>query len=325
MKAADLASSKPLVHNLKTQSLRLAFLLFGVGCLLALVFAAGQATTALAQTPAPPGPQPNAEGQALFQSKCSGCHSIGAGKLVGPDLADVTKRRDLQWIKSFISDPNQLFATDATAQTLLQQFTLKMPNLGLSAAEVDALAAYLSNPGSGTAAAGGQTPALAGNSVRGQQYFSGEKALGGGGPSCISCHTVSGVGQLGGGGLGPDLTHALTRLSEPGLTAALQTIAFPTMLGPFTNHALAPQEVADLVAFLKQADKQPAVAAIIPGTVTANVGIIFGISLAGALVLFGVMLFFWPRQRESISSRLRNGRRIDLRNASPKVKRTQSS
>jgi len=41
------------------------------------------------------------DGQQLFQV-CSACHTIGKGKLIGPDLQGVTDRLDRDWLKSFI-------------------------------------------------------------------------------------------------------------------------------------------------------------------------------------------------------------------------------
>lgn len=46
-----------------------------------------------------------AAGKALFQGKCAGCHTIGGGKLVGPDLKGVTTTRDHEWFERFISAP----------------------------------------------------------------------------------------------------------------------------------------------------------------------------------------------------------------------------
>ncbi|HEX9116346.1 MAG TPA: c-type cytochrome, partial [Anaerolineae bacterium] len=129
----------------------------------------------------------------------------------------------------------------------------------------------------------------------------------GGGPACISCHTVAGTGVLGGGALGPDLTHVAQRYGEAGLAAALKNIAFPTMVGPFANRPLTAQEQADLVAFFKQIDQQqPPVPVIGPGALTVNAWLTFAIGLAGMAVLFLILLFFWPRQRQSVSERLRN-------------------
>ena len=67
----------------------------------------------------------------------------------------------------------------------------------------------------------------------------------------IACHSVSGVASLGGGGLGPDLTHVYQRLTPAGLAGALSTISFPTMIGPFQDKPLIPKETADLFTYLK--------------------------------------------------------------------------
>ncbi len=280
---------------------------------LMLVFLAGlSARVALAAPPGQTG-QAGPAGQAatgeqIFQSRCVGCHTIGQGRLVGPDLQGVTERRDPAWIKSFIADPSRLFAAnDPTALQLLQDSNgVKMPNLGLSAAEVDALVAFLAQPGGATGAAPA-APAAAGDPAAGQLLFMGSLPLANGGPACLACHSVSGTGALGGGALGPNLTHVAQRLSKPGLAASLQTIAFPTMIGPFANRPLTAKEQADLVAFLVQADAQAAPVPVwSPGAISANTWAMLGLGLAGAGVLFALLLFFWPRQRQSLSSRLRS-------------------
>ncbi len=53
---------------------------------------------------------PGGQGQAIFEQKCQGCHSIGGGQIVGPDLKGVTSRRDRDWLISFITSPDQLIA-----------------------------------------------------------------------------------------------------------------------------------------------------------------------------------------------------------------------
>ena len=255
--------------------------------------------------------QNGSPGETIFQTKCVACHTIGKGKLVGPDLKDVTARRDARWLKSFIADPNKLFAAnDPTAQQLLSESNnVKMPALGLTAAEVDALVAFLAGAGP---AAGGEAaltepgPALTGDPAAGRRAFTGELALTGGGPSCIGCHTVSSIGNLGGGALGPELTHAAQRYPGPGLAAVLGNIAFPTMIGPFANRPLTPQEQADLVAFLVEADQGWAsIPTFAAGAITANTWRVLGIGLTGAVALTVLLALFWPRQRQSASARLR--------------------
>lgn len=267
---------------------------------------------------AAPAGQGGTQGEAIFQSKCASCHTIGQGKLVGPDLKDVTARRDAAWLRSFISNPDSMFAAnDPTAQQLLQQFNgVKMPALGLSNAEVDAVIAYLAGPGPAAPVAPVAT-APAGDPAAGRLFFTGEMALSGSGPACIACHNVRGVGILGGGALGPDLTRVVQRLGEPGLAAALANIAFPTMVGPFANRPLTAWEQASLVAFLKQADQaqiaatgQSAPAQASPGAITIDTAWLLGIGLAGAIALTVVLFVFWRRQRQSISARLREAGRV---------------
>jgi cytochrome c2 len=292
----------PLHHRARVALVAMAGALFLLAILLATA-APGQAAPVLqAGTPGDQGAQ-------LFQTKCAGCHTIGNGKLVGPDLKDVTQRRDEGWLKNFVTDPSKVFAAnDPTATQLLGAYNgLRMPTLGLAPAEVDALIAYLRG-GNGPAVT--SSPAAnraAGSAAAGRSLFTGSVALSGGGPACMSCHTVQeGLGSLGGGSLGPDLTHVAARYSAAGLTAALNTIAFPTMLGPFTNRPLTAQEQANLVAYFVQVDQQgPPVANFSPGTLTAETWRMLGLSLAGTAALFILLMIFWPRQRLSVSERLR--------------------
>ncbi|HCC84588.1 MAG TPA: hypothetical protein DEP87_02810, partial [Candidatus Pacebacteria bacterium] len=44
-------------------------------------------------------------GKEIFTQKCSACHSIGKGRLVGPDLAGVNDRRSEGWLLKFIKSP----------------------------------------------------------------------------------------------------------------------------------------------------------------------------------------------------------------------------
>jgi cytochrome c551/c552 len=84
-------------------------------------------------------------GQEIFQSKCTACHTIGKGKLVGPDLEGVTSRREEGWLKRQIKEPDRLLAeNDPIATQLLQEANnIPMVPLGLSDAEVVAVIAYL--------------------------------------------------------------------------------------------------------------------------------------------------------------------------------------
>lgn len=84
-------------------------------------------------------------GQNIFEGRCAACHTIGKGKLVGPDLAGVTSRREESWLIRQIKEPDRLLAeNDPIAMQLLQEANnVAMVPLGLSDAEVVAVVAYL--------------------------------------------------------------------------------------------------------------------------------------------------------------------------------------
>ena len=241
-----------------------------------------------------------AGGKAIFEEKCIGCHTIGGGKLVGPDLKDVTQQRDPQWIKNFILDPAKVIASDADAQALLKEYNnLTMPALGLTTDQVDQLVEFLSDPGAFPTSSAPSAPAGAGDPETGKHLFTGERALTNGGPHCLACHTVSGTGSLGGGGLGPDLTNVVQRYGEPGLSGALKTIVYPTMLGPFQNRPLTSSEQADLLAYFKYANQWNApVMVITPGALTGEAVLVVAIGLVGAALLFVMLLLIWVRLKK---------------------------
>ncbi|MCL4543689.1 MAG: cytochrome c [Chloroflexi bacterium] len=125
--------------------------------------------------------------------------------------------------------------------------------LGLSCVVV---LVYAGLPGVATAAASAAAPAPAGNPAAGRALFTGATPLQNGGPTCIACHNVAGLGALGGGSVGPDLTAVYTRYGQAGLASSLSNIAFPAMQPLFRNHPLTPAEQADLIAYFQQTARQ---------------------------------------------------------------------
>ncbi|MFN4182412.1 MAG: c-type cytochrome [bacterium] len=84
------------------------------------------------------------KGARIFQDYCTACHTIGGGKLVGPDLQGVTERRTLEWLRGFIQSPSSyLEKQDEIATALFQEYGIAMPDLGLSAEDVEAVLAFL--------------------------------------------------------------------------------------------------------------------------------------------------------------------------------------
>jgi len=277
-------------------------------CFLILLLSVVLLTGSFFQAAASPKRQSSDDGQGIFEQKCISCHSIGGGIIVGPDLEGVLDRRDRDWVANFMSAPDQMLADgDPIATEMLAEFnSIPMPNLGLTESEVEALLTFFE--GDESVAPISNEPLPAGNVSQGEALFTGGEAFENGGTPCIACHSVGSVGSLGGGNLGPDLTHVFQRYGEVGLASSIQNIAFPTMQGVYSEKALRNQEVADLLAFFMTVDSQGE-----EGVATGATSLFWGAGLLGAGALFVVMALFWPKQRETLSDRLRRDAGITSR------------
>ena len=81
----------------------------------------------------------------VFRTRCLGCHTIGKGDVVGPDLAGVTARRDSAWLARYLAEPDRVLAGgDPIAAALFAKYhQIPMPNLKLDSEDVAALLSYL--------------------------------------------------------------------------------------------------------------------------------------------------------------------------------------
>ncbi|MGE5097733.1 MAG: multicopper oxidase domain-containing protein [Betaproteobacteria bacterium] len=82
------------------------------------------------------------KGKLGFENKCLACHTIAGGDRVGPDLHNVTKRRDEAWLTRWLKSPEQMLQGDATAKEMLAKYKLPMPNQNLSDEEIREYFAY---------------------------------------------------------------------------------------------------------------------------------------------------------------------------------------
>lgn len=111
-----------------------------------LHFFDGYGSAKPAQSYADMGPLPKVgKGEYLFKSRCAACHTVGQGDRVGPDLLNVTKLRDRAWLARYVAAPDRVLASgDPIARKLFAKYrNVRMPNLSLSAEEVDALLPYM--------------------------------------------------------------------------------------------------------------------------------------------------------------------------------------
>lgn len=199
-----------------------------------------------------------------FKQNCSSCHTIGGGRLTGPDLKDVSKRKDRAWLLGFIVDPGGVIDSgDAYALELLEAArNVRMPNIaGMSKKRAELLLDLID------AESKLEKSRFAGVSIPmrpfthedielGRALFEGTRRLVNGGAACISCHDMGGLGAFGGGRLGPDLTKVYERYEDrKKLGAWLSAPATETMLPTFRAHPMEVEEILPLVAFFEHAAK----------------------------------------------------------------------
>jgi len=127
---------------------------------------------------------------------------------------------------------------------------------------------------------------------RGEDVFTGRTRLHNRGPACISCHSVAGLPFPNGGTLGPDLTQVYKKLGPQGTQSAMQTLFFRVMTPIYSAHMLAPEEQADLMAFLKQAETKP------QSQWDTQIMILAALLLSGFFV--ALTAFFWKDRVRSV-------------------------
>ncbi len=206
-------------------------------------------------------------GEEIFSKKCSGCHTIGGGDLAGPDLAGVTQKRDREWLIRVIVEPDKLAEeNDPIMNELIAEYGYQMPNVGVTREEAELILEFLSQftVPEETQPEEKETPVpspevtpeetVSGDPESGRMLFIGEKKFASGGAPCISCHSVKSAG-VNGGNLAKDLSDLYSRLGEKGVYGALKSLQFPVMKDIYQDRKLTDDEIADLVAFFKEAEQ----------------------------------------------------------------------
>ncbi len=201
----------------------------------------------------------------FFKQNCYSCHTIGGGRLVGPDLKDVTQRKDRDWLARFMLNPQAMIDRgDPYAKQILEEargvvmsqiagLTRDRANLLLDLIEAESALEKSQFEGVKFS----DRPFTDEDVALGHQLFTGRVALTNGGPSCISCHTVRGLSLLGGGRLALDLTKVSERIGgRKPLSAWLVSPATTTMQPVFRDHPLEAEEILPLVAYFEGAAKQ---------------------------------------------------------------------
>ncbi len=200
-----------------------------------------------------------------FRQNCASCHTIGGGRLTGPDLKNVEDRKDRAWLTRFLLDPPTVLGSGDPYAAKLQEEARgvvmpKPPGITRDLAEqlLDLIAAESKLERSQFAGAQfSDKPFTAADVAQGKRLFLGTSRLAAGGASCVSCHSVRDVGALGGGRLGPDLTRVYERLQgKKNLAAWLSAPATATMQATFQSRPLDPEEIHALIAFFEDSAKR---------------------------------------------------------------------
>lgn len=193
----------------------------------------------------------------LFQVKCAICHTIGGGRLVGPDLLGVQERRSEEWLLKFIhSSQSMIKSGDPEAKLLFEEYgQMVMPDPMLSDNEIRSILQYIRDQ----AEAGGSVAAY--ESILGEtgpadielgrRLFDGRESLANGAPSCIACHNGLSQTFFNERSFARDLQASFATLGEQGVRSILENPPFPVMAEAFRDRPLEPGETRALMAFLQ--------------------------------------------------------------------------
>jgi mono/diheme cytochrome c family protein len=247
-------------------------------------------------------------GEQIFQTNCSAGHTLGGGRLVGPDLQAVGERRSAEWLEKFIQSSTSLIQSgDAEANAVFEEFSgMTMPDSSLTSAQIKQILSFIETRSSGQAIApdeiASEEPAIAEPAsmesvVRGQDMFQGTIRFRNGGPSCNACHDVKNDAVIGGGILAAELTTVFSRMGGSGVGAILGQAPFPVMQAAYAKNPLTDNEITDLVAFLQDADEQH----LFHQPRDYGIGL-FASGAVGAGLMFLFFAFIWRgRKRGSVN------------------------
>ena len=248
-----------------------------------------------------------APGSTTFGSLCVACHTIGGGRLVGPDLAGVSDRRSEQWLVDFITSSQTMIQSgDPDAVALSEEYNgMVMPDALVAESEVLAVISYITSQTPGTdepqaapdvavqevAEADLASPE---SIVLGSHLFQGTVRFANRGPTCIACHDVTHDAVIGGGILAAELTDVFSRMSAAGIEAILGKPPFPVMQAAYQEQPLTEDEINALVAFLQSVDEdelthQP-----------RDYGLgLFGSGVVGTALVYGICGLVWRGRKKS--------------------------
>jgi mono/diheme cytochrome c family protein len=258
-------------------------------------------------------------GEELFKSNCSSCHSIGKGKIVGPDLSGVYNKMNNDWLISFIkSSQSMVKSGDKDAVAIFNEYKVPMPDFNLSDQQITDILDYIKQTDGAQPQAGGQAPGQTTGtdttktqgapadstqgtaaaqadttSVTGKMiglgsslYYGYTRFLNGAAP-CLTCHNINDPSFLGGGKLAIDLSASYTKLGPQGITAILKNPPFPPMKVAIKG-AITDEEAAALNSLLKSVSMESAYVKPVP---SGMIFFVLGFVCALFIIVFTIIFY----------------------------------
>ncbi len=138
-----------------------------------------------------------------------------------------------------------------------------------------------------------QAEGSAGDALAGKNLFTGTSRFDGGGPPCLACHSIGGLGALGGGVLGPNRPGP-----KVGAVAAAMAVwpegtpPMKAIYGPDGGKPLTANEKANLQAYFENA--------FLPARSTEATLQLTGLAAVGVVVFLGLTHLIWIRRTRSV-------------------------
>jgi cytochrome c2 len=174
-----------------------------------------------------------------FFYRCAGCHTVGGGKLTGPDLITAAGWSSVD-LKSAVKKMEK--------------------NVGpLTQADIDQIADFLKDPMVSARISNQKQKVEAKLRAElpppsyemGQNLFRGRKSLSNGGPACITCHRFANEG----GSLGPELTPVKEKLTGVALQSAIENSSYKVMRSIYEKRKITKEESLHLAEYLSHPEK----------------------------------------------------------------------
>lgn len=246
------------------------------------------------------------EGQDIFNKTCAPCHTIGKGRLVGPDLKNISEKRNQDWIIAFVQSSQTIINSgDADAVAIYKEYNnLLMPDQPLNTSQVQSVIVYINEAGSGAPESDNQEPIpdilanTTGEDVsKGLLLFTGETRFTNGGVSCISCHTVKDDRVFSNGTFAKELTETHGIMGSAGVSAILKNPPFPAMGITYKNNSLTEEEILSLTAYLKSVSDNHIYQHPIDFDFTFG---LLGI-VAFLMLILSIIILYFKRKKKSVN------------------------